>query len=450
MLRALLVDDDDVFAPAIAEIVRQEGFDVTVAGCLEEARRVVRGLRPTLLLVDLALPDGNGLELAREFSAAAETHVILITGYASVDSAIEAVRMRTFDYLTKPLDLDRLRRLLMRLRLQAAHTDTLKLIDPEGNPAAFGPLVGASEAMRKLYTLIEKVAPTEASIMICGESGTGKDLVGRAIHELSARRDRPYLTLNCGALAPTLVGSELFGHEKGSFTGANRRHIGYFERANSGTLFLDEVTEMPTELQVNLLRVLETGRLVRLGGDREIEVNVRVIAATNRKLDTVVAAGQFRKDLFYRLSGFPINVPPLCSRNGDIALLARYFLSVLNRENNTRRVLSEDAVAKLTEYAWPGNVRELRNVIAQAYVMCDGDEVTRDCLPDIGDKWQPPPDGVPAFTVGDSLEDVERRLIYSTLEYFNGNKRRTAQSLGISLKTIYNRLNQYEGDNSHP
>lgn len=445
MLRALLVDDDEVFAPAVAEIIRQEGFDVTVAGNLADAQRAARQLRPTLLLVDLALPDGSGLDLVREFSDVSTTHIILITGYASVDSAIEALRMRTYDYLTKPLDLEHLRRLLMRVRLQAVHKDSIRLIDNEGNPATFGPLVGASPVMRKLYTIIEKVAPTEATVLICGESGTGKELVARAIHELSARRDRPYLALNCGALAPTLVGSELFGHEKGSFTGANRRHIGYFERASGGTLFLDEVTEMPAELQVNLLRVLETGKLVRLGGDREIAVDVRVIAATNRKPDSIIAAGQFRKDLFFRLSGFPIQVPPLREREGDIALLARYFLSVLNRENNTRRVLTEGAIAKLCEHDWPGNVRELKNHIARAHVMCAGEEVTPACLPELGEKWQQPPDGAQAFTVGDSLEDVERKLIYATLEYFKGNKRRAAQSLGISLKTLYNRLNQYEG-----
>lgn len=443
MQRALLVDDDEVFAPAVAEIIRQEGFDVTVAASLSEARIAARNIRPSLLLVDLALPDGSGLELVREH-ADTDAHIILITGYASLDSAIEALRMRTIDYLTKPLDIDHLRRLLMRIRLQAEHKDTIRLIDGAGNHAAFGPLVGTSEAMRKLYMLIEKVAPTEASVLICGESGTGKDLVGRAIHELSRRRNRPYLALNCGALAPSLVGSELFGHEKGSFTGANRRHIGYFERASGGTLFLDEVTEMPVELQVNLLRVLETGKLVRLGGNREIDVDVRVIAATNRKSDTIISEGQFRKDLFFRLSGFPINVPPLRARNGDVELLSRYFLSVLNRDNNTRKVLTEDAISKLSGYAWPGNVRELRNHIARAYVICGGEEISQACFPELDEEWEQPPDGAQAFTVGETLDDVEKRLIYATLAYFNGNKRRAAESLGISLKTIYNRLCLYE------
>lgn len=450
MLRALLVDDDDVFAPAIAEIIRQEGFEVTTACSLAEARRVLSGIDPTLFLIDLTLPDGNGLDLAREVLDESKAHVILITGHASLDSAIEALRIKTFDYLTKPLDLEHLRRLMTHVRLQATHRDTFRLIDATGNPAAFGPLVGASDAMRKLYSIIKKVAPTETSVLIFGESGTGKDLVGRAIHELSARCNRPYLALNCGAVSPTLIGSELFGHEKGSFTGANRRHIGYFERASGGTLFLDEVSEMPVELQVNLLRVLETGTLMRLGGNREIKVDVRVIAATNRKSDAAIAAGEFRKDLFFRLSGFSIKVPPLRERAGDIELLARYFLSVINRENNTRRNLRADAIAKLNAYEWPGNVRELKNLIARAYVMCDSDDITAECLPELSDTWDRVPDGAPVFTVGDSLEQVELTLIQATLEYFNGNKRRAAQSLGISLKTIYNRLNKTKDAAPHP
>ncbi len=446
MLRTLLVDDDETFAPAVADIVRQEGFDVTVTGSLAQAREALRDFEPDLLLVDLALPDGTGLELIREVTESLNTQVILITGYASVDTAIEALRMRTIDYLTKPLDLGHLRRLLTRVRLQALHPDTVRMIDDAGNPAAFGPLVGASPAMRDLYTLIEKVAPTETSVLLCGESGTGKDLVGRAIHELSNRRDHPYLALNCGALAPSLVGSELFGHEKGSFTGANRQHIGYFERASGGTLFLDEVTEMPSELQVNLLRVLETGKLLRLGGRREIAVDVRVIAATNRNPQTLSAGGGFRKDLFFRLSGFPITVPPLRQRLGDTELLARYFLSRQNREHGTRRILSSQTIDRLNQYHWPGNVRELKNFMARAYLLSEADELSPANLPQFGDSGLDGADPATAFAIGDTLEDVERRLIEATLDYYQGSKRRTAQSLGISLKTVYNRLNQYKNE----
>lgn len=446
MLRALLVEDDRVLLPALVEIVEREGFSVSVADSLAQARVLARELQPQLLLVDFFLPDGSGMELVAELSAETTMRIILITGHASMDSAVEALRLRTFDYLTKPLDMDRLQRVLRHVRLEALHTDTAGLVTADGAPAVFGPLVGGSVAMGNLYRIIEKVAPTDASVLIYGESGTGKDLVGRVMHELSTRRDRPYLALNCGALTPALIGSELFGHEKGSFTGANRRHIGYFERASGGTLFLDEVTEMPADLQVNLLRVLETGKLVRLGGDREIEVDVRVIAATNRKVDAAMVNGAFRKDLFFRLAGFPIDVPPLRERDGDIELLARHFLAALNRENDTRRFLDAAAVATLNAYSWPGNVRELKHHIMRAYVMCGADRMTAADLQVSDEEWQQSLDGTSSFMVGDSLEDVERKLIYATLKCFRGNKRRTAQALGLSLKTIYNRLNQYERD----
>lgn len=447
MLHALLVDDDAGFTPAAAELIRQEGFEVDIASSLSEAHERLRSRRPHLVLVDLVLPDGSGLDLVRDMAQSPATKIVLITGHASVASAIEALRTRALDYLTKPLDLEHLRRLLMLVRLQQTHRDIIPLIGRNGGSASFGPLVGASDTMREMYTLIEKVAPTEATVLLCGESGTGKDLAGRAIHELSARRHRPYLALNCGALAPTLVGSELFGHERGSFTGANRQHKGYFERASGGTLFLDEITEMAPDLQVHLLRVLETKKLVRLGGDKEINVDVRVIAATNRRPEERIAAGKFRKDLFFRLSGFPINVPPLRDRKGDVEVLARYFLGLLNREYSTHKRLSEAALRRLTEYDWPGNVRELRNAIERSYVMTTGGEILEESLRDLRDGWGYNDDDSSSFAVGDSLDDVERKLISATLQYFNGNKRKTAQSLGISLKTIYNRLVRYNDEN---
>lgn len=444
MLDVLLVDDDTAFITAAAELIRAEGFNVAVAASLAEARAAVQAEFFHLVLVDLILPDGSGLELVVELSTVPATKVVLITGYASVDSVIEAVRMRVMDYLTKPLDLVHLRRLLMRVKLQQAHDD-ITLISPDGSPANFGPLIGTSPQMRELYAIIEKVATTDVPVLICGESGTGKDLVGRAIHELSSRSDRQYLALNCGVLAPTLVGSELFGHERGSFTGASRQHKGYFERASGGTLLLDEVTEMAPDLQVHLLRVLETGTVVRLGGSREIKVDVRVIAATNRRPEDVVAAGKFRKDLFFRLSGFPITVPPLRERDGDIELLARHFLSLLNREHGTRKTLSPAASQRLQAHTWPGNVRELRNAIERAYVVASGQEIDEKDIADLENMWSEGAAEAPAFTVGSTLEDVERELIYAALRYFGGNKQRAAQSLGISLKTVYNRLNKYAG-----
>lgn len=443
MLRVLLVDDDIEFRSQAQELIRQEGFDVAAAGSIEQARQQMENVKPHLLLVDLLLPDGDGLELAKGLSRS--TKIVLITGYASVDSAVGAMRSNVWDYLTKPLDMERLRGLLMRLRLEAAHQDMPVVLDAAGNSAAFGPLIGASPAMRELYKVIEKVAPTDVTVLINGESGTGKELVGWTIHEMSRRSNKPYLTLNCGALSPTLIGSELFGHERGSFTGAARQHRGYFERAHGGTLFLDEITEMPIDLQAHLLRVLETGRVIRLGGSHEIPVDVRVIGATNRKTDEAVARGRFRKDLFFRLSAFPIHVPPLRERQGDVELLAKYFLGVLNRSKGTNKKIAEAALQSLARNAdWRGNVRELRNAIEQAYLLC-GDTIEPAHIHLLASGDMAMAQDAMDIEVGRTLEDVERELLYKTLHYMKGNKKRAAQSLGISLKTLYNRLARYEG-----
>lgn len=447
MLRVLLIDDDVQFRSQAQELISQEGFQITAVGSLEQARAQLEHIKPHLIFVDLLLPDGEGLDLAKEIPPSSFTKVVLITGHASVSSAVNAMRSNVWDYLTKPLDIDRLRLLLMRIKLEAAHQDMPVMLDAKGNSASFGPLVGASPAMQDLYKVIEKVAPTDVTVLIHGESGTGKELVGWTLHEMSRRSNKSYLTLNCGALSPTLIGSELFGHERGSFTGAARQHRGYFERAHGGTLFLDEITEMPIDLQAHLLRVLETGRVTRLGGNREFPVDVRVIAATNRQTDEAVARGRFRKDLFFRLSAFPINIPPLREREGDAELLARYFLGLLNRSKMTNKKISEAALQYLNSknLEWRGNVRELRNAMEQAYLLSAGTiEQNHIRLLSVGDMAivQDAMD----IAVGRTLEDVERELLYKTLHYMKGNKKRAAQSLGISLKTLYNRLARYEQD----
>lgn len=448
MLRVLLVDDDVEFRTQAQDFIRQEGFETHVAGTLEEARAQLEQIKPHLILIDLLLPDGDGFELVKEIPRASFMKTVMITGYASVDSAVIAVRSNVWDYLTKPLDIDRLRSLLMRLRLEEAHQDMPTILDAQGNSAAFGPLIGASPVMRELYKVIEKVAPTEVTVLINGESGTGKELVGWTIHEMSRRSNKPYLTLNCGALSPTLIGSELFGHERGSFTGAARQHRGYFERAHGGTLFLDEITEMPIDLQAHLLRVLETGRVIRLGGSREFPVDVRVIAATNRQTDDAVARGKFRKDLFFRLSAFPIHVPPLRDRHGDVELLAKYFLGLLNRSKKTNKKISEAALQYLVKHAeWRGNVRELRNAIEQAYLL-SGDTIEPNHIHLLTAGEMNLVQDAMDISVGRTLDDVERELLYKTLHYMKGNKKRAAQSLGISLKTLYNRLARYEQEHA--
>ncbi|MGH8718659.1 MAG: sigma-54 interaction domain-containing protein [Burkholderiales bacterium] len=309
----------------------------------------------------------------------------------------------------------------------------------------YGQLYGNSRPMKKLYQMIKKVAPTDATVLLVGESGTGKELVANTIHQMSPRKSKPFLAINCGAIPANLIEAELFGYERGSFTGANRMHRGYFERAHDGTLLLDEITEMTAELQVKLLRVLEAGSFTRVGGDQDIRVKVRVIAATNRQPQTAVAEGQLREDLMYRLSVFPIELPPLRDRAEDVELLARHFLECLNQEQGMEKRLSADALRILNNHAWPGNVRELQNVIQRAFILAD-DTVELDGLikaaapatPLVGNRLQ--------FAVGTPLAEAERHMIFAALDHYDGNKKKTADALGLSLKTLYNRLSEYRGD----
>jgi DNA-binding NtrC family response regulator len=307
-----------------------------------------------------------------------------------------------------------------------------------------GELYGSSDSMQHLYKLITKVAPTRANVLISGESGTGKELVASEIHRLSRENDKPFIALNCGAVSPQLIEAELFGHERGSFTGAVRMHKGCFERAAGGTLFLDELTEMSMEMQVKLLRVLETGRFSRVGADEEIQVKVRVIAATNRDPQQAVDNGFLRSDLYYRLSVFPIAVPTLREREQDIELLAKVFLARLNEEDGTRKQFSKSSRRFLNEYHWPGNVRELKNMVHRAFILADQDV---DLSAAIG-AAKPVVSGVESdcvtFPLGSRLADAEQRLIFATLGYCGGNKTQTAEVLGVSLKTLYNRLNEYQ------
>ncbi|HWG70773.1 MAG TPA: sigma-54 dependent transcriptional regulator [Steroidobacteraceae bacterium] len=317
---------------------------------------------------------------------------------------------------------------------------------PEVPPAvtAEGALLGASPAMQEVFRLIERVGPTEAGVLLTGESGSGKELAARSIHECSARRGGPFLAINCGAIPAGLIEAELFGYEKGSFTGAVRAHAGVFERAQGGTLLLDEVTEMPLEMQTRLLRVLETKKFYRVGASAEFASDVRVIAATNRCPLHAVQVGQLREDLLYRLAVFPIALPPLRSRGGDVELLAEHFLAQLNAQAHAQKRLSATSRMTLKQHAWPGNVRELKNCIERAFILCD---TALELAPLI----QGAARGVDAaadaaslsIRVGSRIYDMERSLIEATLEYFKGNKRRAADALGCSLKTLYNKLNGY-------
>ena len=303
-------------------------------------------------------------------------------------------------------------------------------------------LYGSSTAMRALYDEVGRVATTDATVLVIGESGTGKELVARALHRTSRRADRPFLAVNCGAIPRTMLEAELFGHEKGSFTGAHQQHAGYFERAHQGTLFLDEVTEMAPEMQVKLLRVLETGRFHRVGGSTAVDVDLRIVAATNRDPREAVARGLFREDLLYRLAVFPIRVPPLRERDDDIAGLARHFLADLNRRSGTDKRFSADALDVLERHGWPGNVRELRNAVQRGFILAESDV-------DLPDPANRAPVRVPVragrldIPVGTRLADAQRQIILATLAHFDGSKPDAADALGVSLKTLYNRLQLY-------
>lgn len=307
----------------------------------------------------------------------------------------------------------------------------------------FGMLYGSSAAMEFLYRQIDKVAVTDAAVLLVGESGTGKELIAKTIHQLSRRGKENFVAVNCGAIPAHLIEAALFGHEKGSFTGASRQHIGYFEHASRGTLFLDEITEMPIEMQVKLLRVLESGTFIRVGGDHEVQVDVRLIAATNRDLDITVKQGSLRHDLMYRLAVFPIHVPPLRERNDDIELLAQHFLDELNEKERKQKTFSRRSLETLRSYTWPGNVRELKNVVHRAFILATDTLEIDEYLPDLSARKPMMREGCLNFFVGTPLAEAQREIILATLKHFGGNKRLTAEALGISLKTLYNRLKEY-------
>jgi two-component system, NtrC family, response regulator AtoC len=447
--RVLAVDDDPNFLSALEEICEQSGFETSTAKSLEDARSKFSDNIPDVVLMDLVLPDGSGFELLRDLEkAGTSTEVVLITGHASVDSAVEALRLGVTDLLLKPIDVERLRQILLQIARSRESRAQIEAVEEEVKEfGRFGSLYGSSPAMQRVYRLISRVAPTDATVLVTGESGTGKELVAQTIHDLSPRSKSSYLPVNCGAISPTLIESELFGHERGSFTGAQKRHHGYFERAHHGSLFLDEITEMPLELQVKLLRVLESSQISRIGGDRAIDVDVRIITATNRSPEQAVRDGKLREDLLYRLQVFPIHLPPLRHRGRDLEHLADHFLQILNKTEGTEKQFDTAALDKLRQHTWPGNVRELKNVVHRAFILADG-EIGPDEVPiESQHVEEPAPSGrFVQVPVGSSIAEAEKKLIMATLDRYDGNKKEAAETLGISLKTLYNRLNAYKDE----
>jgi DNA-binding NtrC family response regulator len=451
MPHALLVDDNAGTLDALSQLVRGEGFTASAASTIEAARAELGKQRPDVVVIDLKLPDGNGMTLLDALDQTAPPAVLLITGHASIDTAVEALRRGVTDYLTKPLDVGRLRQILGDIaKTSSLPTEIHNLRIKHAESGRFGKIIGHSAAIQGVCDLIGRIAPSSASVLISGESGSGKDLVAETIHELSRRRHGPYVPVNCGAISPTLIESELFGHERGSFTGADRRHKGHFERASRGTLFLDEITEMPIELQAKLLRVLESGSFTRVGGEEPLSVDVRIIAASNRNVQEAVEQGKLREDLYYRLKVFQLCVPPLRERPDDVLPLAQWFLDEVKKSEGSHKRFAMAALERMNGYAWPGNVRELRNVVHSAYILA-ADIIDVDHLPsEFHSTIAPPVDtqNMISVKVGTPIAEVERRLILATLQHCDSNKAKTAETLGISLKTLYNRLGAYRSGNT--
>lgn len=476
MLGVLIVGLGRKARHRLAGVVEQAGFSSRTAGTLAAAQAEMGKVAFAAVFIDCGVDDALGLEALATLPVHKDQTVVflmeqpdgpLTESLAEADSAM-------FEVLPRDASRPELMRVLKSVR-QSANRDS------PAPPKSFEQMLGNCPEMLEVYNMIAKVAPTDAAVLICGESGTGKELVAGAIHERSERSDKPFVAVNCGAIAENLMESELFGHEKGAFTGAEKQHAGVFEQADGGTLFLDEVTEMPLEMQVRFLRVLETGTLRRLGSEKDRGVSVRVIAATNREPMDGVKQGTFREDLMYRLAVFPITLPPLRDRGDDIGLLASHFLSRHNKEGKTEKRLTQQAFDRLNAYDWPGNVRQLRNIVQRAYIM-EGSQVGLDCLADLlanGETGtcneavnasQEPESNASQDTanaqagqasseknstraqdenhmvqveVGTSIEEAEKQLILKTLDELDGNKTEAAKVLGISVKTLYNRLNAY-------
>jgi DNA-binding NtrC family response regulator len=447
--RILIVDDEAIVAETLSEMLQGWGYETAVAQDGEAGLAAVEEFYPQVVVSDVYMPNLDGFGLLRGVRELhPETAVILLTGQGTVEMAVRAIQEEgAFHYFEKPIDFPKLRFVVERaVEFAEARRENVALRRQLRDRGAFGELVGTSDPMRQIYALIEQVAPSSASVLITGESGTGKELVARTIHNLSPRKNAGFVAINCSAIPETLMESELFGHERGAFTGAATRRLGCFEIANGGTLLLDEISEMPVALQAKLLRVLEDRKIRRLGGSNEVPVDVRVLAATNREPGEAVSEGTFREDLLYRLNVIAIDLPPLRQRKEDIPLLAQHLVAQLaERHQRPARFLSAAAVEALQSHTWPGNVRELRNIIERAVIICSGETIERHHLAPypLEQRARARSEDTVTLPVGTPIEEVERRMILRTLQKTENNKTRAAELLQISLKTLHNKLRLY-------
>jgi DNA-binding NtrC family response regulator len=448
--KVLIVEDEENERTGLAELVSSWGYKAETARDGVEGLSKVAQWSPAIVVTDLKMPRMGGIELLGRLSEQSQAlAVILVTAQGTIDSAVQAMRMGAYDYITKPIDTNRLRTMLQNASTLVGTRAELETARRKLRDAgSLGQLRGPSRKMQEIFRLIELVAPSTASVLITGASGTGKELVARTIHQLSSRRDRPFVAINCAAIPETLIESEIFGHEKGAFTGALERRTGCFELAEGGTILLDEIGEMPVGTQAKLLRVLEDRKLRRLGSKVETAVDVRVLAATNKVPEEAVSSGQLRSDLYYRLNVFNIHMPPLREHKEDLPELVQLLLSEMSAKHSRKvTAVSEAVMHQFDSYSWPGNVRELRNTIERAVIVCDSGMIeTKHLPPGFG---RPPlhaassdPDAV-RLGVGTTVGEAEKMLILKTLQSTNNNKTKAAEILGISLKTLHNKLKEY-------
>ncbi|PJB44825.1 MAG: two-component system response regulator [Deltaproteobacteria bacterium CG_4_9_14_3_um_filter_44_9] len=444
----LVVDDEESHRMMLGAHLKDEGFEMVEASDGQEAVDKVSERFFDLVLMDIRMPNMDGMEALKQIRQINPTiPVLIMTAYGSINSAVQALKSGAEDYLTKPLDMDELIIKVNKV-LHYRQLEEENLLNRErlGTRFDFSSIIGNSPKMKELFETLSMVTPTDATVLLLGESGTGKEIVANSIHQNSPRRENPYIKVNCAALPETLLESELFGHEKGAFTGAIYKKRGRFELADGGTIFLDEIGEMSIPTQTKILRVLQEREFEAVGGTRTIQVNVRIITATNKDLEEEVNKRKFREDLYYRLNVVPITVPPLRDRKEDIPILAEYFLCKYN-EKNKRSIkgFEPGVIDALIRYTWPGNVRELENIVERTVIMCRGEMISLNDLPSaIGGSKQEEEQS--EIIMGHTLRDTEREVIRRTLEKTGGNRTRAATILGITRKTLQNKIKEYRID----
>jgi len=450
--RVLIVEDEENARKGYEQLLQRWGYEVLSVGTAEDALAKFGSYQPDTLIADVELPGMNGLDLLSQLgSELTDVPAIIITGKGSEERAVAAIEAGAFWYIEKPLKGPVLRALLDRALGKARDARQLVVLQRQLREAGrLGDLVGASKPMQDVMRIVEMAAPSSASVLITGETGSGKEIVARTVHKLSARAGGPFVAINCSAIPESLMESEIFGHERGAFTGAAERRIGCFELADGGTLLLDEIGEMPAPTQAKLLRVLEDRKVRRLGSKVETPVDVRVVAATNKDPEQAVSSAQLRQDLYFRLNVFHIHLPPLREHKEDIPLLTEHILRDINvKHGKTVKGVGAEVMDIFMSHTWPGNIRELRNVLERSAIMCEKDLITRACLPgEFGKSAAKSPSDLGAikFPIGTTVDAMERELILQTLAATGNNKTRAAELLGISLKTLHNKLKEYGGE----